>query len=95
METLYKMAGMYNRVGKEWTMRLNILKPGLVPFNDGMFNIDESDPDERLRPFTREDMLTVKFDFDAPRFGDPIPPEWGYDVPDNQQPDDVAAEIDQ
>ena len=41
METLYKMAGMYNRVGKEWTMRLNILKPGLMPFNDGMFNIDE------------------------------------------------------
>ena len=95
IEILYKMAGMYNRASSEWTKRLTILPPGFVPFDNGLFNINEPDPSKQLRPFTRDDMLTVKFDFDMPRFGGPIPPEWCYHVPDDKQPDDVASKIDE
>ena len=62
METLYKLAGAYNQVGPEWTQRLNALAPGLVPFANGLFHIAT----EQLRAFRPEDLLTVKFGFDAP-----------------------------
>ena len=55
-----------NKVDATWTQKFNRLDPGLVPFSDGIFDVESGE----LRDFEHEDMLTCKFDFASPKQGE-------------------------
>ena len=53
-------------VSYAWTQQLDKPAAGLVPFKNGLYNIAT----RQRRDFRDTDLLTVKFDFDAPRAGE-------------------------
>ena len=57
-----KLCHGFNIVDTSWTLQLDRLRDGLVPFCDGIYDVRT----QKTRPFTRDDMLTTKFDFAAP-----------------------------
>ena len=71
MEIMHRLAGMYNVKNATWTQQLNLVPPGLVPFSNGMYDIMTG----QLRAFCASDMLTIKFDYDAPGEDDVFPEE--------------------
>ena len=77
-ERVLVRSGMENVVNAEWTQRLNLLEPGMVPFNNGMFELAT----KQLHPYTPEMMCSVKFDIDAPGADENVDTEkqWLMDV---------------
>ena len=62
MQDVRKLALTKNRVDEKWTYGFDRLAPGLVPFRDGIYDVSTRE----LREIEHSDMLTSKFDFDAP-----------------------------
>ena len=62
MRDLTQLAKTRNIVSSSWTQELDRLPAGLVPFANGIYDVATS----TLRSSERSDMITVKFDFDAP-----------------------------
>ena len=68
MRDVRQLAKTKNRVDLQWTLGFDRLDPGLVPFRDGIYDITTRE----LREIEHSDMLTSKFDFDAPARGDDV-----------------------
>ena len=62
MSNVQKLAKTKNIVDETWTQQLDHLRAGLVPFADGIYDVVTS----KLRAFHPDDMITKKFDFNAP-----------------------------
>ena len=62
MRDVMQLAKSRNAVDSSWTQRLDRLPPGLVPFADGIYDVATS----TLRDFEHDDMITQKFNFNAP-----------------------------
>ena len=62
MRDVMQLARTRNRVDSAWTQQFDRLAPGLVPFANGIYDVATS----TLRDFAHDDMITKKFDFDAP-----------------------------
>ena len=62
MRHVMALAKTKNLADDSWTQRLDRLGPGLVPFANGIYDIASS----TLRDFEPDDMITKKFDFNAP-----------------------------
>ena len=68
MNNVRRLATTKNRVDDKWSLGLDRLAPGLVPFSDGIYNVATRE----LREIERSDMLTKKFDFAAPMRGEDV-----------------------
>ena len=62
INNLRNMAMTVNRVDCSWTEGLNQLPAGLVPFSNGIYDLQTRE----LREYRREDKLTERFNFCAP-----------------------------
>ncbi len=62
MKDVMELCKCKNIVDSSWTLRFNRLQAGLVPFANGIYDVTTS----TLRDFEREDMITTKFEIDAP-----------------------------
>ena len=66
-----QLAKTKNVFDDTWTKQLNCLDPGLVPFANGIFDVKTC----TRREYERSDLLTYKFDFDAPEPGEDVDAE--------------------
>lgn len=62
MRYVMSLAKTKNIADDTWTQRLDRLAPGLVPFENGIYDVATS----TLREIQPDDMITKKFDFNAP-----------------------------